>query len=369
MNKRAYWVGFNLVKGIGAVRLRKIFEFFGDLESAWNAPLDAFTSLGFSRTILDRFNEVRKSTDLEKKWEELERKNIDVITWDDLEYPRRLKEIEQPPPLLYIKGNLSDEDDWSVAIVGTRRKTVYGIQMAERISTFLSSHGITIISGLARGIDSVAHSNAILNHGRTIAVLGCGVDRIYPPENKKLAESIINQGALVSDYPPGTPPDGANFPPRNRIISGMSKATVVVEAGKKSGAIITAKFAAEQGREVFAVPGNLNSPQSFGTNWLIQQGARPLVDLDELLEVLNFTRKSMHIQARKSIMPDGNENDILNVLGPETLHMDEIMARTDMSIDVVSSTLAIMELKGMVRHLGGKNYCVINEMTPSYGID
>ena len=369
MNKKAYWVGFNLVKGIGAVRLGKIIDFFGDLELAWQAPKEAFIALGLGDSIINRFNEVRSTTDLSKIWDEIETKQIDVVTWDEKEYPRRLKEIEQPPPVLYIKGKLLDVDDWAVAIVGTRRKTVYGVQIAERISTFLAANGITIISGLARGIDSIAHNTALQNHGRTLAVLGCGVDIVYPPENIKLAKDITEQGALISDYPLGTPPDGTNFPPRNRIISGMSKATVVVEAGKKSGAIITAKFAVEQGREVFAIPGNLNSPQSQGTNWLIQQGARPLVDFDELLECLNFTRKSMHEQARKNITLDGNEQNIFTALGSETLHIDEIMARAEMSVDVVSSTLAIMELKGLVRHLGGKNYYVIYEEVSPYGTE
>ena len=367
MDSKAYWVGFNHVKGIGSVRLKKIIDFFGSLEIAWDAPIEAYLSLGFTNSIIERFLSVRKTIDLEQKWEEIHSKGIEVIIWDDDNYPRRLKEIEQPPPVLYIKGKILEEDDWAVAVVGTRRKTIYGSQMAERISSFLSANGICIVSGLARGIDTISHNTALGNNGRTIAVLGCGVDRIYPPENKKLAMDIINNGALVSDYPPGTPPEGNNFPPRNRIISGIAKATIVIEAGKKSGAIITAKFAADQGREVFAVPGNINSPQSGGTNWLIQQGARPLVEFNEILEILEFNRKGEYFQARKTINPNGSEKDILNVLGNGALHIDEILNRTDLSIDVVSSTLAIMELKGIVRNLGGKNYCAINEVISPYG--
>ena len=201
-----------------------------------------------------------------------------MLTWEDAAYPHRLKEIDQPPPVLYLRGEILDEDGWCVAMVGTRRITVYGRQVAEEMASFLARRGITLVSGLARGVDGVAHEACLRAGGRTFAVLGSGVDRIYPPEHEKPGRTrIIERGAVISDYAPGTPPDSANFPPRNRIISGLSLATIVVEAGETSGALITATFAAEQGRDVLAVPGNINAPQSKGTNRLIQNGARPAV--------------------------------------------------------------------------------------------
>ena len=207
-----------------------------------------------------------------------------MLTWEEDAYPRRLKEIDQPPPVLYLRGDLLPADEWAVAIVGTRRITAYGRQVTEEVATTLARSGVTVVSGLARGVDSVAHKAALDAGGRTIAVLGSGVDVIYPSEHRSLAERMIASGAILSDYPVGTAPDGVNFPPRNRIISGLSLAVIVVEAGQKSGALITAEFAAEQGRDVFAVPGNINAPQSAGCNALIQQGARPLLQARDVLE-------------------------------------------------------------------------------------
>ena len=231
---------------------------------------------------------------MDKVWEKLQAGSIQVLTWDDEAYPRRLKEIDQPPPVLYLRGNLLPEDEWAVAIVGTRRVTAYGRQVAEELASVLARNGVTVISGLARGVDSIAHQAALNAGGRTIAVMGTGVEQIYPPENRRLAEQMLQQGALVSDYPLGTPPDGINFPPRNRIISGLALAVVVVEAGLTSGALITASFAAEQGREVFAVPGNITAPQSQGTNRLILDGATPLLSPQQVLEALNLTMVTEH---------------------------------------------------------------------------
>ena len=200
-------------------------------------------------------------------------------------------------------------------------------------------------------------------------MLGSGIDRIYPPEHQRLAEQIIQQGALISDYPPGTPPDAANFPPRNRIISGLSRAVIVVEAGKNSGALITAAFAAEQGREVFAVPGNIYAPQSQGTNLLIQQGARPYLNAQDVLDILDLAQVVEHQTARSVLPADATEARLLGLLGNEPLHVDEIRAQADLPIDTVSATLVMMELKGMVRQVGGMQYVAVREVIESYQVD
>ncbi len=287
MDKR-FWVGFNLVKGIGAVRLQALREHFGDLSLAWQAPLDALQAAGLSQKIAERVIQARASVDLDRFMEQIAAQGIQVLTWEDEAYPSRLKEIDQPPPILYLRGELTIEDSWAVAVVGTRRVTAYGRQVTEELASYLAQNGVTVVSGLARGVDAISHQAALKAGGRTLAVMGNGVDRIYPPEHRALAEQILENGALLSDYAPGTPPDSGNFPPRNRIIAGLSAACVVVEAGDASGALITAEFALEQGRDVFAVPGNIFSPASKGPNKLISDGARPACGLEDLLEELKL---------------------------------------------------------------------------------
>jgi len=365
---RRYWVAWNLVKGIGAVRFRTLLNAFGDPKSAWEASTEALREAGLSEKLSANVVKLRAQVALDKEWEKIQSRDIQVLTWDDEAYPRRLKEIDQPPPVLYLRGNLLAEDEWAVAIVGTRRGTTYGRQVADELSTVLARNGVTVISGLARGIDSIAHQAAVNAGGRTIAVMGTGVEQIYPPENRRLAEQIMQQGALVSDYPLGTPPDGVNFPPRNRIISGLALAVVVVEAGLTSGALITASFAAEQGRDVFAIPGNINAPQSLGTNRLIQDGAIPLLTPQQVLEALNLTMVSEHRTARQVLPTDPIEKQVYQVLSSEPLHVDEIRMRTDMPIEQVSATLALMELKGMVRQVGGMNYVAVREQAQDYHV-
>lgn len=365
---RAYWVAFSLVKGIGSVRFQALLDHFGDPQIAWNAPVDALRAAGLGGKIVENLLQVRASVSPEKVWERIQAQGINVVTWEDEGYPHRLKEIDQPPPVLYLRGNLYPEDEWAVAVVGTRRITPYGRQVAEEIAVTLAHSGVTVISGLARGVDGVAHQAALNAGGRSLAVLGCGVDHIYPPEHRRLAEQMISQGALLSDYPPGTPPDAANFPPRNRLISGLSMAVVVVEAGKTSGALITAAFAADQGREVFAVPGNINAPHSQGTNRLIRDGARPLLDPQELLETLELTMVTEQRAARVILPADAIEASLLEALSREPIHIDEIRARTDLPIEKVTAALAMMELKGMVRQVGGMNYVALREAREEYKV-
>jgi len=358
---RRFWIGFNLVKGIGAVRFRALLEHFGDAQTAWQASPVELMQTGLSPKIIDNLLKIRSQVSLDQIWERLQTLGIQTLTWEDDAYPLHLKEIDQPPPVLYVRGALLPEDEWCVAVVGTRRVTAYGRQVTEEIASFLASNGVTVVSGLARGVDSIAHAHTLNHGGRTIAVLGSGVDRIYPPEHVKLAERICAQGALVSDYPPGTSPDSANFPPRNRIISGLSLATVIVEAGETSGALITASFAADQGRDVLAVPGNIHAPQSKGVNRLIQQGAHPILDPQDILEILNLTMVAEHRAARVVLPSDPTEAHLFKALGKEPIHIDEIRARTELPIEAVTATLAIMELKGMVRQVGGMQFVAVRE--------
>ncbi len=366
MDDKKYWVGFNLIKGISAVRMQALINHFDDLESAWKAAPADLGAAGLRLKLIERIIQAREQVDLEKVWGRIESQGIKILTWKDEVYPQRLKEIEQPPPVLYVRGDYLLDDLFAVAIVGTRRVTPYGRQITEELSSYLASNGITVISGLARGVDAIAHQTALKAAGRTVGVLGSGVDKIYPPEHRQLAEKMMERGAIISDYAPGTPPDASNFPPRNRIISGLSLAVVVIEAGETSGALITAEFAAEQGREVFAVPGSILAPQSKGTNKLIQNGALPLLSVNDLMQALNLTRMGEHKAARKIIPADETEARLMNVLSAEPLHVDEIRNQTELPIEKVSATLALMELKGMVRQVGGMNYVAVREEQSDY---
>lgn len=368
MDDKKYWIGFNLIKGIGAVRMQGLVAYFGDLEPAWRASLADLAGAGLGLKLIERVVAARESVDLDKVWEKIEKQGIKILTWQDEAYPQRLKEIDQPPPVLYIRGDYLPDDLFAVAIVGTRRVTPYGRQITEELSSFLAANGLTVISGLARGVDAIAHQAALKAGGRTIGILGSGVDKIYPPEHRGLAEQMMEHGAIISDYAPGTPPDASNFPPRNRIISGLSLAVVVIEAGETSGALITADFAAEQGREVFAVPGSILAPQSKGTNKLIQKGALPLLSVNDLMQALDITRVGEQKSARKIMPSDPTEAKLLSVLGNEPLHVDEIRNQSELPIEKVSAALALMELKGMVRQVGGMNYVAVREVQSDYNV-
>lgn len=359
-------MAFNSIKGIGAVRMKKVIDHFGDLSLAWAAPGDALKAAGLPAKVVEQVIHRQKTFDLETYWKKIEDSGIGVITWDDAGYPRRLKEIQTPPPVLYIRGSLTLEDEWSVAIVGTRRVTSYGRQVTKELSSFLARNGITVVSGMARGVDSIAHETALDSGGRSFAVFGCGVDCIYPPENRHIAQRLMEHGALISDYAPGTPPDSRNFPPRNRVIAGLSLATVVIEAGEKSGALITASFAVDQGREVFAVPGTIYAPQSIGTNRLIQQGAQPFSKPEELLELLNFEMIDEQRAVRHEFDVEPFEDALLKIIQDEPLHVDEICVKCEAPVEQVSSALVMLELKGYVRQAGDMRYQAVMENHAKY---
>ncbi len=369
MAETKYYVGFNLVKGIGGARLRALLDHFGDLEAAWHAPAHELKEAGLDRRSLENLLTTRAEVSLDEEMERIERQGARVLTWDDPHYPPNLLSIPSPPPVLYVKGKIIEEDQWAVAVVGTRGATVYGKEAARWIAGGLARNRVTVVSGLARGIDSQAHWAALEAGGRTIAVLGSGIDIVYPPESRRLAEAIVERGALVTEYPLGTPPEAGNFPPRNRIISGLALGVVIVEAGERSGALITADYALEQGREVFAVPGNVFRKKSRGTNALIQQGAKPVLSVEDILEELNLTMVSQQAEVRAVVPENETESALLEYITSEPIHVDELGRLSGLPIAQVTSTLALMELKGMVRQVGGMHYVLARESGVEYTID
>lgn len=353
---KGYWIAFNKVAGIGPARLAALIEVCGSLATAWKAPIQQLQQAGLDRRSLENLLLARRQLHPEREWEEVQRAGVQVLTWDDPDYPENLRQIDNPPPVLYVRGQLYAYDSLAVALVGTRRASAYGREVAHTLAFELARNGITVVSGLALGVDAVAHRSALEASGRTLAVLGSGVDQIYPLQHRQLAEEIMANGALISEYPVGTRPEANNFPPRNRIISGLSRLVVIVEAGQRSGALITAQFAADQGRDVFAVPGNILTPGSFGCNDLIRQGAIPLLAASDLLEHLNMTQYSAQQMARQIVPSDPLEAQLLTHLSNEPQHVDEIVRQVALSAPQVSSLLALMELKGLVRQSSPLSY-------------
>ncbi|MEW6567544.1 MAG: DNA-processing protein DprA [Chloroflexota bacterium] len=368
-DQRRYWVGFNRVTGIGAVRLRALLDAFGDLEAAWHAPLIDLQAVGLDQRCVQGILEARETMDLDEDVRKIEASGYRLVTWEDADYPSRLLEIDAPPPVLYVWGALEPQDRLAVSVVGTRRPTAYGMAAARDLAGLLASSGVTVVSGLARGIDAVAHRAALEAGGRTLAVLGSGLDRLYPPEHRRLAEAVAGSGAVLTDYPLGTAPEAGNFPPRNRLIAGLSLAVVIVEAGEGSGALITADFAAEQGREVFAVPGSIYSRASRGTNELLRAGARPLVSPEDVLEALNLDAIVRQEAASQALPEDRTEAQVLEALSAEPVHVDELTARIGLSPSQISASLAMLELKGRARQVGGMHYVRVREPGPEYRVE
>jgi DNA processing protein len=356
MAESQFWLGFNLIPGIGPARVRRLLSFFGSAEAAWKATGAALAAAGLDARSVDLILTKRVNIDLERECERLDRAGITAVTLDDATYPPLLRHASDAPPLLYVRGDLRSSDELALAVVGTRRATVYGKSVCELLVREVAGRGVTIVSGLARGIDAVAHRTALAAGGRTIAVVGCGLDVVYPPEHAGLARDIVRSGAIVSDYPLGTTPDAGNFPARNRIISGMSRAVLVVEAGDTSGALITANYAVEQGRDVLAVPGSILAPGCVGTNKLIQQGAKLVQSVDDILEEMNVVSVGEQLAFRAIAPDDPIESSLLDVLTAEPVHVDEIVRGLAAPAGAVTAALAMLELKGLARHVGGMHY-------------
>lgn len=353
----AYWLAVSRVPYIGPARIERLVQRFGTLHAAWSAPRDELRAVLEAKPLAELLA-ARRKIEPQRELERIEAQGISIAHPGHAGYPRLLAEAAGRPSILYVRGELTAADEAGVAIVGTRRATAYGRQAAERIATELAQAGVTVISGLARGVDGVAHRAALAAGGRTIAVLGSGPDVIYPGEHRRLAEEMLGAGtgAILTEHPPGAAPDAVNFPARNRIISGMSLGVVVIEAPIKSGALITATFAADQGREVFVVPGSVFSPASEGTNLLLRDGARIVRDGADVLEDLNLGNRR-EVAAIQAEMPlDEHERRVYEAVASEARHIDELAEAAGLGPGQAAAVLLTMELKGLVRNHGAQYY-------------
>lgn len=343
---------------IGNSNITKILHAFPNLIDFWNAKDERIQLINsLNRPIKDKIIKNKNVVDIKKAIMEIKELNVDVITVFDHNYPNRLREVYDKPNVLYTKGKLKKEDNMAIAIVGSRKSTSYGKWAAEKFSKELTNIGITIISGLASGIDSVAHRTALENNGRTIGVLGNGINVIYPKKNKDLYSEMEKEGVVLTEFPIGTEPLAYNFPQRNRIISGMSLGIIVIEAQEKSGSLITATHALDQGKDVFALPGNINSLFSKGTNKLIKDGARPLLEIDDILEEIYELKELQNKNKIKDKLSTLDYSDteikIIELIEKGPTHCDEIVYKTGLNISNVTSILTILELKGIVKELSG----------------
>jgi len=362
VSEKAYLIALTCIKEIGPVTQRTLLAHFGSAKAIFDASLTeliAIEGIGRKRA------EAIKQFNLWEKIESIITRELagefKIICITEPEYPPLLKEIPDPPIVLYIKGNLLPEDKFSVAIVGPRKPTEYGLRVTNIFARGLAQKGITVVSGLARGIDTEAHKTAIVYGGRTIAVLGSGIDIVYPPENKGLTKRIQQQGAVVTEFLPGTRPERSNFPIRNRIISGLSIAVLIVEAPEDSGALITANYALDYSRDVFAVPGLITSSSSKGVHRLIKQGATLVDSPEEVIELLSPQLKGIKHNTSNSVEITLSEDEklIISSIGSEPIHVDELTRQVRLPLNKVMALLTELELKGLIQQLPGKRFQVI----------
>ena len=368
MDDLKYRVAFARVSAVGSTRTRLLEKHFGSLEAAWEAPAGELRAAGLGPAAVSAIATVRGRVDPQEEMDRLARLGVQPLTWHDPAYPQLLRNIYDPPPVLFAKGSLGPPDERLVTVVGTRNPTAYGREAAHHLAADLARNGVTIASGLARGIDAAAHRSALEQGGRTLAVLGSGLDIVYPPEHVGLAEQIARSGAVLSEYPMGTRPDSRHFPRRNRLLSGLSMGILVVEAGEGSGALWTVRHALEQGREVFCVPGSIYSPASKVTNQLIQEGAKLVTQVEDVLEELNLSMLASE-QLPLPGLPATEEPEEAALLGAlefEPQHVDDLSRRCGLPIPVVTSTLALLEIKGLVRLTGRMSYARARETSAIY---
>ncbi len=358
MTDKEYLIALSTFTSIGPMRTKLLLSYFKSAKKIWQAPPKDLLKVGLGINLTEKFVDHRKSFDIKKYLYDLKKESISVVTIFDKNYPENLKDLEDCPHVLYVKGELKRSDSRAVAIVGTRLMTSYGREVTQKLATELATYGITVISGLALGVDAEAQRAAISAGGRTIAVLASGLDTISPLANKQLALGIIskNSGAIVSEYPLGFMPFKENFAVRNRLISGLSKAVIVIEGRMKSGTFYTVNAAANQGRPVFAVPGPITSPASEGPNYLIQNGAKLITGARDVLDELHLQLR-VDKEAVEKVMPGGpEETKLLETLEREPLHLDELVRISGIKTADVSARLTIMEMKGMVRNMGNGIY-------------
>ncbi len=361
MDDKIYWLAWHIVLAGQARKFWTIMKHFGTPENAWGAPdneFNAFEGLRPSNNIEMLVR--RKNCDLSKVASYLNNKEIKVLFYTDADYPGQLKNIYDPPPVLFLRGRADCFNDISVALVGARKATPYGLSVAENLACELAGAGVVVVSGMARGIDAAAHRGTLDTGGKTIAVLGCGVDVIYPKENGRLMDNIVQNGVVISEFPPGTLPDAWHFPVRNRVISGLCKVIVVVEAAERSGALITAHVALEQGRDVMAVPGNITSKLSRGSNELIKQGAAPVLGARDIIEELGLTviEPEPSLMSNEGLKLDDNEKLLLKLLNFESVSLELIVQRSGLAAGEVMSALMFLEVKGLVRQMPGRLYAL-----------
>ena len=355
-------VGLNSVLDIGSIRLKKLLESFDKPENIIKTPAEKLIRVsGIGEKIAQRITSI-KSEDINKEFTQAKKLNLNILTTEDEAYPQNLKNIPDPPIVLYVKGKLVEKDKNALGIVGSRRASIYGLNNAEKFSFNLATEGFTIISGMARGIDTYAHRGALKAGGRTIAVIGSGFNQLYPPENRELSDEIAQSGAVISEFPLNTEPFKHNFPRRNRVISALSLGVLVVEAARNSGALITADFALEQGREVFALPGKVDSDNAFGTNELIKQGAKLVTCVDDILEEFSLAKEAKEIKNPRpsagNPRPSASKEEmlLLNLINEESIQLDELIEKTNMEIPDISDILLKLQLKKLIKQLPGKQF-------------
>ena len=356
MNERKYLICLYSFLPFGPARTKLLISYFGTSEKAWNASGKDLCQLGLKQSIVDNFIKYREKFDEETYFKKAKNLGVKIIAHGDSDYPNNLNDLDNAPLVLYVRGNLPDTTGRAIAIVGSRKMTSYGREVAHKFSGELASLGVVIISGLAFGIDAVSHAAAIESGGLTVAVLASGVDIITPSSNTQLGKNIINgHGALISEYPLGTQPLKTFFPNRNRIIAGLSNGVLVVEGVQKSGTFHTVNAAANYGRQVFAVPGPIHSPSSEFPNFLIKNGAKAATSSSDILEELNITAKFDGVGIFSKPL-EKSEKALLDILASEPLHVDEVARISTLKVDAVSATLTVMELKGIIKNIGNGVY-------------
>ncbi len=353
-------VALNMVNEIGSVRLAKLLRFFATAQEILAAPEHRLIASGLSEKTVLKIKTI-KPQDIEREFGLIKKLGLRILIQDDPEYPQILKQIPSPPLVLYVKGKIIRQDDFSLAIVGSRAASFYGLSLAEKFAADLAVRGITITSGMARGVDTAAHQGALKVNGRTIAVMGSGFNQLYPSQNKNLAEEIAENGAVISEFCLDEQPLPHNFPRRNRIISGLSAGIVVVEAAQNSGALITADFALEQGRDVFALPGKIDSRNSSGTNQLIKQGAKLVTCIEDILDEYNFKASAQPIvknRIKNALDADlsQSESALYDLISGQPVSLDEIAAGLNWDIPRIFSMLLKLQVKKLIRPIAGKQY-------------
>jgi len=359
----APWIALSRVKGLGRVTFKKLVAHFGDPAAAFSSTSSELSAIeGLDANVIEGLRGFAEWEEVEKEIRRAEQAGATLIPFSDANYPPRLRMIADPPPLLYVKGEVRADDDRAVAVVGSRSASEYGQRVARNLCRDLASLGFTVVSGMARGLDGAAHEAALSAGGRTLAVLGSGVDRPYPPEHEKLYHRIREKGAVISEFPMGTRPLAFNFPARNRLISGLSLGVVVVEATEKSGSLITAALALEQGREVFAVPGEVGASRSRGTHRLIRQGAKLVESVADIVEEIApqlLNRASVSRPGAQRMLPQqarAAARKVFALLQERSAQIDEVIESSGLSPAEVSEILLDLELQGYVRQLPGKRY-------------